>query len=277
MARIAVLLLGWSLVQPVFAQDKPESAPSADRWSGYYLGINAGYANAPGNGIKVDTWNTGTALPGLVGQNIRRSRTQSVPAGLGTNPDGLFGGLQAGRNWRVAPEWVVGLEANANLSDIEKKDSRNGFFRTPTIIPFTANTQLSGKQEIGWFGGLRGRAGKLVTDDVLLYGTAGLAVARLHAKTRLSQTNCTPLINTCAVEGAESDSATRVGWTAGAGVEWALDRKWSVLADYQHVHLGTMSFRDSFTRFGLVSVLNTKVEANFNTNMLRVGVNYRFD
>jgi len=34
-------------------------------------------------------------------------------------------------------------------------------------------------------------------------------------------------------------STTRVGWTAGAGAEWAITDRWTVRAEYLHLDLGT--------------------------------------
>lgn len=60
-------------------------------------------------------------------------------------------------------------------------------------------------------------------------------------------------------------SDTRWGWTAGAGIEWAMNRKLSFKAEYLHVDLGTPTF----------SAATVTADAiKFDT--VRVGLNYHF-
>ena len=71
---------------------------------------------------------------------------------------------------------------------------------------------------IHWFGTARGRAGLLVTPTIMLYGTGGLAYGRTSFTDYISVSTTTGISGATAI----SSSKTRVGWTAGAGVEGAL-------------------------------------------------------
>ncbi len=62
---------------------------------------------------------------------------------------------------------------------------------------------------------------------------------------------------------AETDN-TRVGWTAGAGVEAKLSGPWSAKIEYLYVDLG----HDGTTTPG--------ADASFTTNIVRAGINYKF-
>jgi len=163
-------------------------------WTGWYVGGNVGYGW--GN-ARADIAGSGTSLlfpiavPGFPG----------VPATLGfadSNTgrlDGVIGGAQLGYNYQFRPKWVVGFEA-----DIQGSGQRgSGTFVTPlsaqlctdlVVFPppvgcdeFTTGngTAATGYEaKIGWFGTVRGRLGFLITDQVLLYGTGGLAYGRVE-------------------------------------------------------------------------------------------------
>ena len=68
--------------------------------------------------------------------------------------------------------------------------------------------------------------------------------------------------------GGGSESKTRLGWTIGAGVEYAFMGAWSVKAEYLYVNLGT--FTCSPTTCGPDSTIKMPL------NIARLGVNYRF-
>jgi outer membrane immunogenic protein len=99
-----------------------------------------------------------------------------------------------------------------------------------------------------WFGSLRARAGFAI-NNVLFYGTVGLAYGTLKM-----QSAFTPV----------SESHIGTGWAGGAGAEIALMPHWSARAEYLYVDLGGSSFVLDGNHHGIQS------------NLLRLGVNYRF-
>jgi len=102
-----------------------------------------------------------------------------------------------------------------------------------------------------WLGTARGRVG-LAFDRLLPYVTGGLAVGD---------------VNTNAA-GLGSSSSTNAGWTVGAGLEFALSRNWSAKAEYLHVDLGNA------TCSPVCGPATTTTD--FNANVVRGGVNFRF-
>jgi outer membrane immunogenic protein len=134
---------------------------------------------------------------------------------------------------------------------------------------FTANYKLD------WFGTARGRIGILPTDRVLLYATGGLAYGGVSATA--------PLIPL-------SWGSTRAGWTVGAGAEAAIDHNWSIKLEYLYMDLGNVG-GSSTTATNVVTQLGVPIRFNtvtttaltsafnsrFTDNILRVGVNYRFN
>jgi outer membrane immunogenic protein len=62
-----------------------------------------------------------------------------------------------------------------------------------------------------------------------------------------------------------------VGWTAGAGLEWAFTGRWSAKLEYLYVDLGT--FTNTFA--GLPPAYPTlTASSHFTDNIFRVGINY---
>jgi outer membrane immunogenic protein len=99
-----------------------------------------------------------------------------------------------------------------------------------------------------WFGTLRARAG-LAVNSLMFYGTAGLAYGSLKLQSTLTNA---------------SEWHTRTGWAVGAGAEIALTGNWSARAEYLYVDIGGTLF--------MFDGLHHRVQSN----ILRVGVNYRF-
>jgi outer membrane immunogenic protein len=99
-----------------------------------------------------------------------------------------------------------------------------------------------------WFGTLRGRAG-VALNNVMFYGTVGLAYGSLTAR------------NTAT---GVSESKISFGWAGGLGLEVALVGNWSAKAEYLYVDLDDRPYSLTGASHGV------------NSNLLRLGVNYRF-
>ena len=143
-----------------------------------------------------------------------------------TEPAGIAGGLQAGYNWQNN-NFVFGLETDINLSGADD-----------TFAPWKFNNP--------WFGTLRGRAG-IAANNVLFYATGGLAYGGIEGE----------------VAGL-SESRTHLGWTVGAGVEFAVNQAWSAKVEYLYLSYAERAYSVTATDNGL------------DMNLIRFGVNYRF-
>lgn len=120
--------------------------------------------------------------------------------GAGTSANnGWTGGGFIGYNLQTNQNLVVGIEGDALFAN---KSGSNG------------TTTITNK----FNGTVRGRIGYAV-DRFMIYGTGGLAVGTLGST-------------------VPSESATKVGWTAGAGVEMALTDKVTGRVEYRHTDLG---------------------------------------
>jgi outer membrane immunogenic protein len=64
------------------------------------------------------------------------------------------------------------------------------------------------------------------------------------------------------------------GWTAGGGVEWRIDPRWSVKAEYLHVDLGNMTVRAASTnQAATLAFISTTVRVR--EDIARIGLNFR--
>ncbi|MGV3491846.1 MAG: outer membrane protein [Devosia sp.] len=111
---------------------------------------------------------------------------------------------------------------------------------------------------VNWLGTLRGRVG-FAADDLLVYGTAGIAAAGLDM-------TVTPV--PALSDGEYSD--TFVGWTAGIGAELALSETISVKAEYAYVDLGSRTAPEGT----LTTTGDTEISANLHT--VKLGLNFGF-
>lgn len=258
------MLLGAGACSAASAADMAVKAPiyqpppvQVFSWTGWYVGVNGGW----GWGNSSGRLNSFTTTP--AGADFTPAVTAGgTPRNLGANHDGGFGGGQIGYNWQ-SNYWVYGLE-----SDIQGAD----FGRTATvtfpggggIVPSTS----TGRDHIDWFGTFRGRIG-ITANQVLFYGTGGLA----YGGVRTSATNIFVPPNLGTFTGGVSD--TRVGWAAGAGIEWAFAPNWSLKGEYLHMDLGSSGVT-------IVDPVNfPTASANFRyrheVDTFRLGVNYRLN
>ena len=144
-----------------------------------------------------------------------------------TKPSGFAGGVQAGYNWHGGGPWVFGIEG-----DLEVTGAND------TFAPWKFSNP--------WFGTVRGRAGYAI-NNILFYGTGGLAFGELRAETF-----------------GLSESHTTAGWTLGAGTEFGFAPNLSAKIEYLYVDL-------SDTRFSITGTSNGS-----RSSIIRAGVNYHF-
>ena len=273
-SAIAAVLSTTSALAADMALKAPPPAP-VYRWTGFYGGGNIGYSWGSTSGNLGD--------PDIFFFSGLGSLPTSFAESL--TPKGVIGGGQFGYNYQLNPTWVVGLEADLQLSDEHARDSQSastgGVFTGPGITSFTSsNVGTTFESRISWFGTARARAGVLITPTTLLYGTGGVAFGGVKLSgdgaANINLTACIAGIGCIPTGGASgafafSQSTTRVGWTLGGGVEGVLTGNWTWKAEYLHLDLGSVSgsVPDNFSGTASWS-------AKFTDNIARAGVNYKF-
>jgi outer membrane immunogenic protein len=221
-------------------------------WSGAYIGVNLGY----GWGRSSDT--SGLGAPALFTDTVR------------SNMNGIVGGGQIGYNLQMQ-NWLLGLEADFQGTG----QSSNHSFTCPAGV--CTSTLLGGflpvpgpavsatlRQQLDFFGTVRGRAGLVVTPTVLLYATGGLAYGQVDSNSTLI--------------GSTRAQNYNLGWTVGGGIEGSIGGNWTARLDYLYVDLGTVSgtFGSTIVAAGGATLLTSNFSSRVTDNIVRVGLNYRF-
>jgi outer membrane immunogenic protein len=163
--------------------------------------------------------------------------------------------------------FVVGIEADF---------SGAGMSGTQTVTPIIQNNgsslpgggSLTAHQDINWFGTVRPRLGYTVTPSLLVYGTGGLAYGNVSYS---ANTDFRPGFTAYYPASA---GGTKVGWSVGAGVEYAVSKCWTFKTEYLHVDLGD----ESVVANPNITLPPFQVGYKFATtaNIINFGVNYKF-
>jgi len=240
---------------PTKARSMPAPPPA---WTGFYVGLNAGYA-----------W--GNSDPTLIG-------SANVPplflgAAIGSLPDlsphGFIGGGQAGYNWQTG-QWVFGAEVDF---------SGLGAKADAAVSPFFAGkggrNTFAWSSRYDWLFTARLRGGYLVTPNWLLYVTGGLAVTRVR-----DSVDCTPTSGSGCGDFSGgvnwSGSSTLTGGTIGGGVETMFAPNWTARVEYLYA-----KFTDTTPPVTTVPPFTTTpipslFSFHHNLNVVRFAINYKF-
>ncbi len=232
-------------------KDEPVAYLPAIGWSGFYVGINGGYA-----------WSAKSAELGLDGYSGSSCGGFCGSEGISIDSNGGFGGVQLGYN-RQSGAFVYGIETDFQGAGIHGKDS----------LGFEAeedNFSASAKTDLKWFGTVRGRLG-YAFDNTLLYATGGFAYGKVHDQLTAAFSED---LSGAATTVSKSDTAT--GYVVGGGIEYKFSPSWSLKAEYQYINLGDtkLGVDQSFDSGEDVSSADLKAENAFHT--VRIGLNYQF-
>ena len=144
---------------------------------------------------------------------------------IGTS--GWIGGAYAGYNFQTGTNLVLGIEGD---------------------ISATGKSGSSGGQTITnpWDGTIRARVGYAV-DRFMIYGTGGAAFGKISSNDG----------------SAPVESVSKVGWTAGVGVEAAVTDNVTARVEFRHTNLGTATFA-------------TDPAVTYTSNDVLVGIGFKF-
>jgi opacity protein-like surface antigen len=213
--------------------------PALD-WTGFYVGANGGYGGGTVGGV------TAFAQPGLAFSTYVSNRF-----------GGAVAGGQAGYNYQLANQIVLGLETDAQWSGVRAWHQAttvgvpNGFVFTDTPNAMT------------WFGTTRARIG-YAHGASLTYGTGGVAYGEIT-------TSGTQFAGALF---SGSGGRTQVGWTVGGGSEYALSPNLSLKAEYLYVSFSGIN--GPAVGLGAAPFGGSYATGRFTTNLTRVGLNWRF-
>ena len=159
---------------------------------------------------------------------------------------GVIGGVQAGYNVQLSSGIVLGAEADITFPN---------YLASNSIAALLATPRSDVVEQLDYAGSLRGRIG-YASGHWLAYATGGLAWAGER------------FVNTPAIGSEEKELNVRLGWAAGAGVEYAFAPHWSLRLEYLYSR-----FEQADIRFPSV----TQISSSLDLQSIRVGLNRKFD
>lgn len=247
-------------------------------WTGFYVGINGGFAW--GNSSVAFTANDPAALAGTCGGGGAPGPKGQCINSMDFRRDGAIAGGQFGYNWQVNSHWLIGAEADYQWSNLDGSVSSS--FRLGNV----GATTMAVNQNVESFGTVRARAGVVLAPPLLLYGTGGFAFGQVHQNLGVSagatkgltaggfSYACT--IGTACFAGTASQ--TQLGWSAGAGAEYAITSNLIFRTELLYVHLSAPTVTVTATAVAAATA-PASFAAGFSAvyfAVMRAGLNYKF-
>jgi outer membrane immunogenic protein len=202
-----------AMIAPASAAD-PEVAPvfadDTQNWEGFYVGVGV---SAMGSGIDIG----GVGKKGDLDIDASRAGISGI----------------AGYNY-MAGNWLLGLEGSISSVGLDKTSAVTGLGNVNIQSDWLATMQLRGGYAF---------------DDLLLYGTAGLALQDLELSSSL---------------GGKYDKTLK-GAVFGVGAEYAMSDSWAIRAEAL-----AMTFNDDAKLNG------SKRKFDFADGLVRVGITHKF-
>jgi high affinity Mn2+ porin len=196
--------------------------------SGFYAGGHAGYLFGTANATLSDP--TGGATAG------------------GTTAFGsLFGGVQVGYEHVFSTRLMLGVEADVSFSD---------FMDLAQVLSYRATSAGNANEQLEYLAILRGRIGYSL-GGWTPFITGGVAVGSFR----------TALIDATTGNEDASSGNRRVGYAVGAGIDRALDSRWSARLEYLYT---------AFDLTGLRFASPARYDSQYGFQRFRAGLNYHF-
>jgi len=256
-----ILAVGYVL-NTAAAADMPTKAPApVYDWTGCYVGLNAG-GGASGTNF-ASTVDPGTYL------GPADAATVSADGGGSRNDSGGLAGGQLGCNWQTGT-LVLGVEGDFDYFHSNPKINNNTATTGISLAsgaPFTITQSLT----TNFLATVRPRVG-IAADRNFAYITGGVAFTSINYGETFTDTSALP-----PGPGAGTAAASRslVGWTAGAGWEYAFADHWTVRAEYLIAGFPTTTALGAIVAPGPTT--NTlHGSADLLVQLVRAGVNFKF-
>jgi outer membrane immunogenic protein len=223
------------------------------RWAGFYSGalLGYGFGKAPTTVTPDDVAVQHVFLPYFVPE-------------VSPHLHAVTGGAEVGYDVRHGAI-VAGLVTDLSSGTSRGKD-------VGTAIPGPGGTFVTeAESKLNWYGSLRGRLGVLATDNLLLFGTGGLAYGDVETTTTGSnKLGCATGRFYCM---SGNSGGISVGAVVGVGLEYALSPNWTTSLEYLSIRLHDKSttFEGSGTPAGTFTA-----DTSFKMQTARLGIFYKF-
>ncbi|WP_273756002.1 outer membrane protein [Bartonella sp. MM73XJBT] len=233
-------------------------------WTGFYIGGQIGGFSSK---TKMDILTNGKTIP---------VHDDYLP-----KLSGFMGGIYAGSNVDLGNGLILGVDTDIIWTDKNDTKIVPAYEITPVHVAYVnkivkdAGINISeDKIDVGdkrshsftfkekWAGATRVRIG-FAAERIMPYVAGGIAYTQLQDITSISITK-KGSGKVIASGNLSDETKTMVGYTLGAGVDFAMTNNVIVRAEYRYSDFGKKKFS------------NDKYETSYKTNDFRVGVAYKF-
>jgi len=159
---------------------------------------------------------------------------------------GVIGGVQAGYNVRLPSGLLLGVEADLSFPN---------YLTSNEIVSRLTTARSDVTEQLDYVGTARGRIG-YASGHWLAYATGGLAFTGER------------FINSPAVGDEEKNIHRRLGWAAGAGLEYGFAPHWSVRLEYLY---------SQFERADIRFASGAQYNSTLDFQSLRIGLNRKVE
>jgi outer membrane immunogenic protein len=213
-------IIAGAIAGPGLAADLPvavKAVPPAATpfsWSGTYIGFNVGGAWGSFNFDPGATNNlTGTAIDG---------------GAIRMTDNGVIGGLQTGHNWQFG-SWVLGIENQVQFSNLKQMltiTAPAGALMSGDSFAYKVNNLNATRAKVGW-----------AWNRTLLYATGGLETGLVDGSASyVARPGGSPALT------FSDNNKFHVGYTVGAGLDYAFTDTVSVGIEYRYFDLGRETY-----------------------------------
>ena len=169
-----------------------------------------------------------------------------VPSSTRSTFGGMIGGIQAGYNFVLPSGILLGVEADVSFPN---------YIDSNSAVSALATGRSDIAEKLDYVGTARGRIG-YVDGPWLAYATGGLAWAGER------------FVNTSPTGEEDKHLNVRLGWAAGAGIEYAFAPHWSARLEYLY-----SQFDKANVQFGT----GAQYASTMDFQSLRIGLNRKLD
>jgi outer membrane immunogenic protein len=245
-----------ALAADVVVYEEPPIIVEPFSWTGFYVGINAGFGGGTFD-HPFDIW----LERGVEGQEFIE---ELANGSLDITSSGFLAGVQVGYNHQIN-NLILGVEADIQWADIEGELSGdiNG---DGGSLDFELGTQVE------WFGTIRARLGYAATERLMVYATGGAAYGRVESYYDFN------FSGGGGGGGSFSDSIsdTNWGWTIGGGFEYAVNDRWSLKTEYLYTDLGESDLLSNVFPITDGIGIGVDIDSDVAFHTVRAGLNYHF-
>jgi OmpA-OmpF porin, OOP family len=214
-----------------------------DPFAGFYAGLNVGGG-----------FGDSTATRNSTGFTTKDKLDSSGPVG----------GVQGGYNWRINPQWLLGLETDFDGAGLNSHSGTT----VKNIAGATVTSAAS--RDMGYLGTVRGRVGYQPAPNWLLFASGGFAYGQVDN----SLAGNIVLPNGLSATFNRKKDGIQTGWAVGGGSEINIAPQFGVVLEYLHTDLGSFSYNAPI-HAGVVNI-GQRVTVDNNANIFRIGLNYHF-